>query len=61
MCVQYKLRMTAMSWFIGSMSFEQLSRLTVLSWPFAPRTLFIATEVMQQREKLVQQRLQLLS
>lgn len=57
-CVQYKLRMAAMSWFIGCLSFEQFSKLAVLSWPYAMRTLFVATEVMQQWEKSTEQRLQ---
>ncbi len=48
-----------MSWFIGSISYEQLSKLAVMSWPYAPRTLFIATEISQQWRKL-KQRQQLL-
>jgi hypothetical protein len=48
--------MTAMSWFCGSLSYEQLSKMAVLSWPYAPRALFIATEIMQQWERLVKQR-----
>jgi hypothetical protein len=56
---QYKLRMAAMGWFIGSLTFEQLSKVAVLSWPYAPRNVFVATEVMQHWEKLTEQRLQM--
>lgn len=44
-----------MSWFIGCLSFEQFSKLAVCSWPYAVRTLFVATHIMEQREKLTQQ------
>jgi hypothetical protein len=54
--LQYKLRMAAMSWFIGCLSFEQFSKLAVCSWPYAVRTLFVATHIMEQREKLLKQR-----
>jgi hypothetical protein len=53
------LRMTAMGWFVGCLSCEQLSRLAVCCWPYAPRVLFLGTEIMQQREKLVQTRTQM--
>jgi hypothetical protein len=58
-CLQYKLRMAAMGWFIGSLTFEQLSKVAVLSWPYPARCVFVATEVMQQWEKLMEQRLQM--
>lgn len=51
--------MTAMGWFIGCLTFEQLSQIAILSWPYAPRCLFVATEVMQHREKLIEQRAQM--
>jgi hypothetical protein len=47
---QYKLRLAAMSWFVGSLTYEQLSRLAVASWPYAMRLLFVATEIMQQSQ-----------
>lgn len=56
---EYILRLAAMGWFVGCLSYEQLSRLAVMSWPFGMRVLFLAAEIMQQRERLVQQRLEL--
>lgn len=37
-----------MGWFIGTLTYEQLSRLAVMSWPYGMRLLFLATEIMQQ-------------
>jgi hypothetical protein len=37
-----------MGWFVGSLNYEQLSRLAVMSWPYGMRLLFLATEIMQQ-------------
>jgi hypothetical protein len=37
-----------MAWFVGSLTYEQLSRLSVASWPYGMRLLFLATEIMQQ-------------
>jgi hypothetical protein len=37
-----------MGWFIGSLNYEQLSRLAVMSWPYGMRVLFLGTEIMQQ-------------
>lgn len=51
--VQYKLRLAAMGWFLGALTYRQLSRLAVMSYPYAMRVLFLATEIMQQRKKLL--------
>jgi hypothetical protein len=59
--LQYKLRLAGMGWFIGTLTYEQLSRLAVMSYPFPPRVLFLATEIMQQRQQLLQCRQQLSS
>lgn len=53
---EYMLRMTGMGWFVGCLSCEQLSRLAVCCWPYAPRVLFLGTEIMQQREELLKTR-----
>lgn len=58
---QYKLRLAGMGWFIGTLTYGQLSRLAVMSFPYAPRVLFLATEIMQQRQLLQQRRQQLSS
>lgn len=58
---EYMLRMAAMGWFVGCLTYAQLSRLAVLSWPYPMRVLFLGNEIMQQREKLLQQRLQLMT
>jgi hypothetical protein len=57
---EYVLRMTAMGWFVGLLTYEQLSRLAIQTYPYPMRVLFLGTEVMKHREKLEQQRLQLL-
>lgn len=57
---EYTLRMAAMGWLVGCLTYEQLSRLAVLSWPYPMRVLFLGNEIMQQRERLVQQRLQMI-
>jgi hypothetical protein len=48
-----------MGWFIGALTYRQLSCLAVMSYPYAMRVLFLATEVMQQRKKLLSCRQQL--
>lgn len=58
--VQYMLRMAAMGWFVGCLTYGQLSKLAVMSWPYPMRVLFLGNEIMQQREKLLQQRLQMM-
>jgi len=58
---EYMLRTAALGWFLGTLSYEQLSRVSVMCWPYAMRPLFFATEIMQQRDKLMQRRLQLSS
>jgi hypothetical protein len=57
---EYILRMTAMGWFVGVLTYGQLSRLAVQTYPYPMRVLFLGTEVMKHRERLEQQRLQLL-
>lgn len=37
-----------MGWFVGTLTYQQLSRLAVASWPYGIRLLFLATEIMQQ-------------
>ena len=58
---QYKLRLAGMGWFIGTLTYEQLSKFAVMSYPYAPRVLFLATEIMQQWQLLQQRRQQLSS
>lgn len=53
------LRMTGMGWLVGCLTYEQLSKLAVNTWPYPMRVLFLGTEVMQQQERLVKMRLQL--
>lgn len=38
-----------MGWFIGSLTYEQLTRLAVASWPYSVRLLFVANEIKQWR------------
>lgn len=57
--MQYKLRMACMGWFIGALSYEQLSRLAVMSWPYGMRVLFLGNEIMQQHERAAKQRMQM--
>jgi hypothetical protein len=57
--MQYKLRFAAMGWFIGALTHRQLSRLAVMSYPYAMRVVFLATEIMQQRKQLLNCRQQL--
>jgi hypothetical protein len=46
--MQYKLRLVAIGWFVGSLTYEQLSRLAVACWPYSMRAMFLAREIMQQ-------------
>jgi hypothetical protein len=59
MLQEYMLRMTGMGWLVGCLTYEQLSKLAVNTWPYPMRVLFLGTEVMQQQERLVKMRLQL--
>jgi hypothetical protein len=45
---EYGLRLAVMGFFAGCLTYQQLSKLAVLSWPFAMRMLFLGTEIMQQ-------------
>jgi len=56
---EYLLRMAMLGWFVGTLSYEQLSHAAVMCWPYAMRPLFWATEIMQQRDRLMQRQLQL--
>jgi hypothetical protein len=40
--------MAAMGWFVGSLTYPQLSRMAVVSWPCGVRLIFFAAEIMQQ-------------
>lgn len=48
---EYRLRMAAVGWFVGTLSYEQVAKLALKSWPYATRPLFVATEIMQQWKK----------
>ena len=41
-----------MGWFIGTLTYKQLAWLAVMSYPYAMRPLFLATQVMQQWQQL---------
>lgn len=58
---EYCVRLTGMGWFIGCLSYTQLSKLAVMCWPYGMRVLFLATEIMRHREHVNKQRLQLCS
>jgi hypothetical protein len=48
--VQFKLRLAALTFFAGCLTYEQLSRASVMCYPYTMRLLFLATEIMQQRD-----------
>jgi hypothetical protein len=46
--LQMKLKMIHQCWFIGFLTYEQLSRAAVLCYPHLLRPLLLAVEIMQQ-------------
>lgn len=49
-----------MGWFVGTLSYTQMARFAVMSFPYAMRPLFLATQIMQRWQQLLQPRRQLL-
>jgi hypothetical protein len=55
---EYWLRAIANIFLFGSLTYEQMSKLSVLSWPFGMRPFCVGVAIMQQRESRDQQLLQ---
>jgi hypothetical protein len=55
---EYCMRLVANAVLMGSLTYEQLSRIAVLSWPYGMRSLFAGEEIMRQYERADQQRRQ---
>lgn len=49
-----------MGWFLGTLSYTQMARFAATSFPYAMRPLFLATQIMQRWQQLLQSRRQLL-
>lgn len=48
---EFILRMAGMTWFLGCLSWKQLSKAVVLCWPFTLRPSLLATEIQKRYEQ----------
>lgn len=47
---EFFMRMAGMTWFVGCLSWQQLSKAVVLSWPYAMRPLLLAQAIQRRHE-----------